>query len=388
MTQALHEKFQQIHNELATEFFERREHIEVIGIGLLSGHNVYLLGDPGTAKSLLVRKYAKRVTAANYWETLLDRQLPLEAIFGPVDLLALRNGDYHRKTNGKAPEAHFLFFDEVGKAGPAVLNPLLTLLNEGIYHNNSKPMDCNIRVAVGASNEELEPELAAMWDRWLLRMIVNSIQEPTNFASLITSGPKATQNPTTVTLTEVDAAREEVADITVPPGIADKVIELKTELQAEQVDPSDRRWRQAMDVVRAAAWLNGRPIVEDDDLAVLRHVLWDVVEQIPKVEKLVLKHSSEFAAAAIGLDRELDEVDAKLTAHKGRSLAERSGYGSEAQVILANVLSKVSDMGEKARRQGRSTTKLDEVEGRVRHLRKRVFIECMDVPADRAELIG
>lgn len=384
----LYEKFQAIHDELSKEFFERREHIEAIGIGLLADANVYLLGDPGTAKSLLVRSYASRVTSANYWETLLDRQLPMETIFGPIDILEFRKtGNYHRRVDGYAPTGHFLFLDEVGKAGPAVLNPLLTLLNEHIYHNNSKPMDCNIRVAVGASNEELEEELAAMWDRWMIRMIVHPIQEPGNFAQLISAGPARTKNPSTVTLDELDAAREEVGDVIVPPGIADKVVELKTDLMSEQVTPSDRRWRRSMDVVRATAWLSGRSEVDEDDLAILRHVLWDVVEQIPKVEETVLKHSSEFAAKVIEFERELDDVDAKLTALKGKALTERAGYGSQAQVVLSDIGQKITDLGEKAKRQGRNTQKLDTVNGRIKQLRKRVFVECMDVPADRAENI-
>lgn len=372
-------------DEICESFFERREHVEAIFLAMLSGSNVYLLGDPGTGKSALCRAVADRVTGGNYKELLLDRQLPMESLFGPIDIIDFRtSGKYHRSTDGYLPWAHFIFLDEVGKAGPAVLNPLLTLLNEGIYHNNSVPMDCNIRVAVGASNEELETELAAMWDRWLLRLIVNPIQEPGNFAKLLTSGLQTKASPTTIDLADIDQARKEVSVVTIPPGIADKVIELKVDLETAQIAPSDRRWVKAMNVVRAEAWRNGRDEADEDDLAPLRHVLWDVVEQIPRVEELVLKHSSEFAAQVIKFERELDEVEAHLTSLKGQSLATRSQYGAQAQVSLTGISSKVADLKEKAKRQGRNTTRLDSLNDRALNVRKRVFVECLDIPADRA----
>lgn len=381
----LHEKFQAINQELGTQLYERHGIIEAISLGLLSGHNVYLLGVPGTAKSLTVRLYASRVTGANYWEVLLDKQLPQESLFGPIDIIEFKKtGKYHRAVDGYLPTAHFAFLDEVGKAGPAVLNPLLTLLNEGMYHNNSKPMKVNLRVAVGASNEELEPELGAMRDRWLITKIVHSIQEPSNFVRLLTQEASQPKNPTTVSLEEVDQARDEVKTVTVPDGVADKLLELKLDLESDQIRPSDRRWRQSMDVLRANAWLNGRSEIEEDDIAVLRDVLWDVVEQATTVEYAVLKHSSEFASRAITFDRELDDLEAGLGGIKGQSGAERAKYGAKAQAELAQIKSNVTDLIEKGKRQRRNVTRLEQTMDRVSSIRRRIYVECLDIPADKA----
>lgn len=389
------EKVRNIVAELGTQFYERREPLECIWIGLLSNCNTYLLGEPGTAKSLMVRESSKRVLSSDpdehlYWEILLDRQLPLESIFGPLDIVHFRNtSEYHRKVDGYMPTARFIFLDEVGKAGPAVLNPMLTVLNEGIFHNNSKPMECKILTAVGASNEELEEELAALWDRWMLRLVVEPIQEPTNFAALITQGAPQTQNPTTVTLEELIKARdEEIPAVTIPPGVVDSILKLKAQLKGEQVNPSDRRWRKAMDVLRAYAWLNGRSAVDDDDLSILAHVLWEVVEQRNKVSETVLKFTSELTAKAVEFGRQFDEIDAEVSSRKGQSVQDRARYGGEAQGKVNDIVNKAEKLREQAKREGRNTTKIDTVLDQGRALKQRIFVECLNVDAERAKKLA
>lgn len=374
-------------DELGQQFFERREALHAIWIGLLSGTNTYLLGDPGTGKSLMVRESSRRVPGANYWETLLDRQLPMESIFGPIDIIEFRDtGKYHRQTDGYAPWAHFLFLDEVGKAGPATLNPLLTLLNEGIYHNNSTPMQCNILTAVGASNEQLEEELAAMWDRWMLRLIIEPIQEPSNFAALLQRGAEPVANPTTVTLDEIVQARDkEVPQVTLGSGVVDTIMDLKVALRAQQVTPSDRRWRQSVRVLQAAAWLQGRSAVDEDDLAILRFILWDVAEQISTVEKLVLERTSEIASKAMEYAEVLAEINSGIDSRKGESIEKLAQFGATSRVKTTKIEKEIHSLLEKAEREGRNTSKLKDVRDQVRATKKRIFVECLNVPEDKAE---
>lgn len=379
-------KARAIITELGSEFFERRDALLAIAVGLFAGVNTYMLGEPGTGKSLMVRRFADRVVQANYKELLLDRQLPMESLFGPIDIIDFRKtGKYHRNTDGYLPWAHFIFLDEVGKAGPAVLNPLLTLLNEGIYHNNSVPMPCNILTAVGASNEELEEELEAMWDRWMLRLIIEPIQEPANFAALLQQGAKPVANPTTITLDEITEARDtEVPNVTIPIGVVDSILQLRSDLRAKSITPSDRRWRQAMGVLRAAAWINGRDTVDEDDLAILRHVLWDVVEQIPEVEKKVLSLTSEFTSKAVEYEAQLDDIEANIDARKGQAVDKRASYGAEASGKVKSIEKNLNDLIEKARREKRATTKLEDVRDRLGGIKRRIYVECLNIPADKA----
>ncbi len=378
--------------ELGDEFLERRDHIEAMAIAWLSGQHVFWLGDPGTGKSAMARAGCARIIGGRYWETLLDRQLPQETLFGPVDIKEFEaTGDWHRRVDGYLPTATIAFLDEIGKAGPAVLNALLTALNERLYHNNSKPVEIPLISVVAASNEELEPELGAMWDRFLIRQMVEPIREPGNFAALLSSAvtTRVITAPTTITLDQLNHARlVEVPAITLPPGVVDTILELRGELRGEQVRPSDRRWKQSMRVLQASAYLNGRSAVDEDDLAVLRHVLWDVVEQIPTVERSVLSRTSPLTKAALDIQAGLETIEAEIDARHGQSVATRAEYGGQANALLGELTRRLADNIEQANRQGRSTAKLDSVRDQLRAVKVRVFTDCLNMPADRAALIG
>lgn len=371
-------------------YFERRDHLEAIVVGILAKEHTFLLGPPGTGKSELVRVLCERIRRSRYWEALLDRQLPMESLFGPIDLKAFEeSGDWHRRVDGYLPTAHIAFLDEVGKAGPAVLNPMLTVLNERMYHNNSTPMACPLLSAVGASNEELEEELSALWDRWLLRLIIEPIQEPKNLASLLSTASQANQaDPTTVDLDDVHRATEEVAQVALPPGVIDNVLQLRNELMEDQIKPSDRRWKKAMRLLQAHAYLYGRDTVDEDDMGILRHVLWDVAEQIPTVERKTLKLTSEVTRQAMEFQQQISEIEQTLESYHGQSMEKRASYGGEAKHKLDSIQKSVDGLIEKGHRQGKSTAKLDQVRDQVRRVKTRVYVEALNVPEDRAQRMG
>lgn len=388
--------FRQMVDELTDQakpgptYFERRDHLEAIVVGILAKEHTFLLGPPGTGKSELVRVLCERIRRSRYWEALLDRQLPMESLFGPIDLKAFEeSGDWHRRVDGYLPTAHIAFLDEVGKAGPAVLNPMLTVLNERMYHNNSTPMQCPLLSAVGASNEELEEELSALWDRWLLRLIIEPIQEPKNLASLLSTASQVNQaEPTTVDLDDVHRATEEVAQVALPPGVIDNVLQLRNELMEDQIAPSDRRWKKAMRLLQAHAYLYGRNTVEEDDMGILRHVLWDVAEQIPTVERKTLKLTSEVTRQAMEFQQQISEIEQTVETYHGQSMEKRASYGGEAKSKLDSIQKSVDQLIEKGHRQGKSTAKLEQVRDQVRRVKTRVFVECLNVPEERAQRMG
>lgn len=371
-------------------YFERRDHLEAIVVGVLAKEHTFLLGPPGTSKSEMVRVLCDRIRRSRYWEALLDRQLPMESLFGPIDLKAFEeSGDWHRRVDGYLPTADIAFLDEVGKAGPAVLNPMLTVLNERMYHNNSTPMACPLLSAVGASNEELEEELAALWDRWMLRLVIEPIQEPKNLAALLSTASQANQaEPTTVDLEDVHRATEEVTQVKLPPGVIDTVLQLRNELIEDQIKPSDRRWKKAMRLLQAHAYLYGRDTVEEDDLGILRHALWDVAEQIPTVERRTLRLTSEVTRQAMEFQQQISEIEQTVETYHGQSMEKRASYGGEAKHKLDSIQKNVDQLIEKGHRQGKSTAKLEQVRDQVRRVKTRVFVECLNVPEDRAQRMG
>lgn len=170
---------------------------------VIKGNNISYLGPPGTAKSLLVRTFAKclgirpqnvpikeetRVADEivskkdvpghqdagdrRLFEYLLTRYTTPEELFGGTDIQVLLDGSvYCRRTTGMLPRAEIAFLDEIFKANSAILNTLLTLINERIFYNMGQAFRVNLAFVVGASNETPdEAELGALYDRFPIRV--------------------------------------------------------------------------------------------------------------------------------------------------------------------------------------------------------------------------
>src|SRR3954468_4394433 len=137
----MNQSLNQLRTELNARFPERREIIDGALCAVLAKEHVLLLGPPGTAKSALVRAIAQAFDGT-YFERLLTKFSTPEELFGPISLKALEQDRFARVTVGKMPEADFAFVDEVFKANSAILNALLSVVNERIFHNDGAPMQC------------------------------------------------------------------------------------------------------------------------------------------------------------------------------------------------------------------------------------------------------
>lgn len=180
-------KLAEIKNALNAKFFEREKEIEAILIALLSKQHMLMIGSPGTAKSALSADLSKIVQGTNYFQWLLTRFSTPEELFGALSLKDLEQGVYKRNTANKLPEAHLAFLDEIFKSNSAILNSLLTLINERIFYNNGHPIQVPLMSIIGSSNEYPEEGegLEALFDRFLLRFEVDYIGDDTNFISML-----------------------------------------------------------------------------------------------------------------------------------------------------------------------------------------------------------
>src|SRR6266542_2166206 len=136
----MNKAFQQLRSELMARFPERKEVIDGALAAVLAGEHVLLLGPPGTAKSALARAIAQAFGGI-YFERLLTKFSTPEELFGPISLKALEQDRFKRVLTGKLPEAQFAFIDECFKANSAILNSLLTLVNERLYHDDGAPLN-------------------------------------------------------------------------------------------------------------------------------------------------------------------------------------------------------------------------------------------------------
>lgn len=282
-------KFLKVEGDLSSYFVERDEIIRGMMLSLLSRNHILLLGPPGTAKSNLVSALCDNIVQSKYFVRLLTKFSPPEELFGPLDINGLKAGKYERILHGTLVEAHVGFVDEVFKCNAAMLNSLLTLMNERMYDNGTQRIKAPLITLVGASNETPQDEsLGALYDRFMLRYYTAYVGDDDSFAHIMLNSGKPVVNP--LTLQDIEVAQGEVDTVKVDKGfIMSHIIPLKRALSAEGLSVSDRRWRQSIDLLKACAWLDGRDSVDSDDMMVYSNVMWDKAEDRAKCASVVGK---------------------------------------------------------------------------------------------------
>ena len=259
-------------DRLGSDLVERRDQVRLLLLAALAGEHCLLIGPPGTAKSELARRLHRAFGEARYFERLLTRFSVPEELFGPLSIRALEEDRYERHIEGFLPQASIAFIDEVFKANSAILNALLTLLNEREFDNGTGRVRCPLISVVGASNEVPEDEVAAaFFDRFLLRIPVTAVSED-GFRELL-SLPQP-DNAHDVFAEALDADdRRVLADIAnrvaLPGQVAALMAALREHLHGEGMPASDRRWVKIAGLLRVAAASEGRDAVSRWDLALL-----------------------------------------------------------------------------------------------------------------------
>ncbi|MDX3418685.1 AAA family ATPase [Streptomyces cellulosae] len=375
--------------ELSDRFFERDDVVRTLVVTLLAGQHSLVLGPPGTAKSELARELTGRIDGAAYWEILLSKFTAPTRMFGPIDVAALARGEYRQVYDGRATTAHVAFIDEIFKCSTAALNETLGYLNERIYHpeNGGAPIRCPLIGAITASNELPDGEdSAAIYDRLLVRIEVGYLEDPSNFAALVRSAVGRPAEPAPRTTLELAALQRAVTEgvpaVDVPDAIVDAVVTLRAALRRKELVASDRRWRQAVGLLQASAYLDGRTEVAETDLSVLTHVLWDSPAQRPVVEREVLNLVNPDAREALDLADVIEELEAQLDAMAGHSREALSEWViKNAHHKLAMAGKRLERLREEAAGAGRSTATIDRVTGRQRAVRARVLTEALGVDA-------
>lgn len=235
---------------------ERRTLVELVVLATVAGEHLLVVGPPGTAKSAAVRTVADQLGAKTF-EYLISRFTEPSELFGTVDLQKLRGGRVEVRTEDMLPEAEFAFLDEVFLGSTAILNQLLTLLNERVFRSGHTRLQSPLRTCVAASNALPESSaLAAFADRFLLRHFVEPVPD-SSLEALLSAGwePKAKATP--VGMGPIDALRAQVAQVDLAkarPVLADAVRALRN----AGIALSDRRLVRVQRLVAAAALLEGR----------------------------------------------------------------------------------------------------------------------------------
>jgi MoxR-like ATPase len=301
----------QVLTPLKAAFVGKDEVIDLLGVCLAGGENLFILGPPGTAKTALVHELAARIDG-QVFDYLLTRFTEPNELFGPFDIRKLREGELVTNTEGMLPEASLVFLDELLNANSAILNSLLMVLNERVFRRGRETRKLPLLMVIGASNRLPEDDaLAALFDRFLLRVRCDNVADD-RLAEVLEAGWKLDgslrgetprdgaagepERPFALSIEDIRRLQRQLGQIDVT-TVRPQYVELVRKLRKAGIPVSDRRAVKLQRLVSASALLCGRPAANCTDLWVLRYI-WDTDEQ-REVIAAIVQHAVDQADSAL-----------------------------------------------------------------------------------------
>jgi MoxR-like ATPase len=350
MTDVVSRLRSEVTDVLKRRFVGRDEVVDLMALAVVAGEHLFLHGPPGTAKSALIRQFALAVRG-RYFEYLLTRFSEPNEIFGPVDLARLREGTVATSTTGMLPEAEFVFLDELFNANSAILNNLLTVLNERVYRRGAETHRLPLLSLFSASNRLAEDDaLQALFDRFLLRCRIENLPRE-SMPALLAAGwalEKDAPGAATVSAADLRALSLSVRDVDLTKVAAlysDSVFKVRD----LGITLSDRRAVKIMKLVAASAILCGRSVAQPSDLWVLRYV-WDREEQLGPLAALVNgilePHAGESASHPLAAPP--SRVDGEALARELEALERELGAQRPGLSALARLRERAADLTDRA----------------------------------------
>lgn len=312
------ERFKQLLGEMNRGIYEKETEISLSLLAALAGESIILLGPPGVAKSMVARQLKTAFGDAQSFEYLMSRFSTPDEIFGPVSIQKLKTSDtYERAVEGYLPTADVVFLDEIWKAGPAIQNTLLTVINEKIFRNGNREMHLPLKLLVAASNElpAKGEGLEALWDRFVIRIESRPIKLEKNFRAMLLEShadfsgstgvlghadfaDNADFSDLKITSEEYAEWAEKICKIGVKEEVLDAISAIRKSLRAVNVDEaaerrniyvSDRRWKNIVRLLRTSAFMQDREEVDICDLLPIYHCLWQEPEERDAIRNIVIR---------------------------------------------------------------------------------------------------
>lgn len=334
MNDELFTKLQNFRGELNASSLEREDVIDGLLATLLSKQNAFLLGAPGTGKSDLVRNICKGINDSNYFGYLLTPTTDPSEVFGPVAVTKLLNDEYTRDVRGYLPDAHIGFLDELFRGSSAILNSLLTLLNERTFNNGKHTIETPIQSIVAATNSWPDEEsLQAFADRFLFRPTVDFLRKPVSKRKLDEWALGITKRPTVgthLTMAELKALQDFVERISVSEEFLDRFSNVWEMLASRSITISDRRRVQILKFLKAWA------LVKGDDQLYPEHLHRSIVH-------IVYKTKEDQDVIEEVLDQEVPTADRVFKDAKRAAAGIMAEYTSQAHKQRSKGLSDLNE---------------------------------------------
>lgn len=317
--------------DVKSNLVERDADVDMIALSMVSRVHGLIIGEPGIAKSMTVDLFMERLTGVAYFNEILRKALPVEALIGPVSVQGLTNDVYRYITTDMLPEADVAFLDEVFKGNSVTLNTTLKILNERKFKSNGGWIDVPLWFAIGASNElPTETDLMAFRDRFGWCRNVEHVKSDDGFKEILrgqvnrnSKGKNAPQAH--IGKDAVLRLQSATRAVTVGDDVLQDLANMRRKAEAEaNLHVSPRRYGEGVRLAQAMALLNGRQHVISDDLTLFQHVLWTDVDDISAAVELTLDFAGRVAKQAAKLRQALDPLATDLLAIKNE-MAQNAG---------------------------------------------------------------
>lgn len=308
-------------------FVGKDEVVDLLGVCLVAGENLFILGPPGTAKSALVNDLGRSLGGTTF-EYLLTRFTEPNELFGPFDIRKLRDGELRTNTEGMLPEANLVFLDELLNANSAILNSLLMVLNERVFRRGKERWSLPTLMVVGASNHLPEDDaLGALFDRFLLRVRCDNVADE-RLSDVLKAGwrhevgIKESREPA-LSLGEVQRLQGQLLNVDFE-AIQDDYPVLVKRLRYAGLSVSDRRAVKLQRLIAASAILCGRSQARLKDMWVLRYI-WEAEEEQELLASILDERLSQVSSREDDHPRSsgLEDVDAEALARDFEDLSRR-----------------------------------------------------------------
>nr|WP_237072178.1 AAA family ATPase [Prevotella herbatica] len=328
-------------NEMNKNIYEKDSEISLSLLAAIAGESIILLGPPGVAKSMVARRLKSAFRNARSFEYLMSRFSTPDELFGPVSISQLKNNDiYERSTDGYLPSCDVVFLDEIWKAGPAIQNSLLTVINEKLFRNGRNEIKLPLKLLVAASNElpARGEGLEALWDRFIIRIESCAIREEANFTLMMMGGDDDedfTDNEIKISNDEYAQWSKDIEQVDISIQAMDCIKDIRKALRTVEVDGaeerrdiyiSDRRWKKIARLVRTSAFMHDRKSVVTCDLLPMYHCLWQEPDERDAVRRIVIR--AIFAPCALRFAKLKQNLEDEI---RNSSLQQRAGRSTARQ---------------------------------------------------------
>lgn len=292
MNDTLFTSLQQFRGSLNNAFLERTTIIDGLLASVITKQNAFLFGLPGTGKSELVRAVSNGFKGSKFFGYLLSPTTDPSELFGPVAVSKLLKDEYSRDVEGYMPSCNIAFTDELFRGSSAVLNSLLTILNERTFNNGKEVVETPIQSVVAATNSFPQEEaLQAFCDRFLFRPTVDLLRAPTSKRMLDAWALGLEKRPaieSSLTYADLGKLQEEAAKVQPSDEFLDSFSQVFEMLATRGITISDRRRVQILKFMRGWALVQGEDKIYPEHLHdSLIHIVYQTPEDIPVIKEVL-----------------------------------------------------------------------------------------------------